>query len=538
MVRSHCLGRDVCVVGPKGQGKSELAREFGRLLGYDQGGRTELICCYKDMSPRDLLMHRSTSEESGDTEWAPSALVHAARGGGLAAVLDGVHRLTDDTLGVLASLCSDREAQLFDGTRLVAHHRFDRLVADMVAGEGVAEGMTEAVAAERLERDLGLLRVHESFRMLALAESPKTNERHRWLQSETLPLFAFQVLPDISLVDKVKFVTDGMTAESMTPSTHRAQQVLGRLAERLESTSAGTNDADSNDQLSLRQIKRVWEGLGADTARAEFNLAPWDAAHAEEEVRRRIWLTQLADFSPKAIQDGLTAALDHACNNAAAVVSLPEPTTESTVGNTVETSADGLRVRIGSTELPIRAPARPELVPDPYPFFDVPAHVGYLENMARDLVDRVGGSSPLLLIGDQGTGKNKLTDRLLQLLGLEREYMQLHRDSTVQSLTVVPTLTDGKLEWVDSPLVNAVKYGRVAVIDEADKAPTETVVVLKSLVEDGSMLLSDGRRIVSPKPGISTNPDDILVHPDFKMIVLANRPGFPFLGNDFFREVE
>lgn len=26
----------------------------------------------------------------------------------------------------------------------------------------------------------------------------------------------------------------------------------------------------------------------------------------------------------------------------------------------------------------------------------------------------------------------------------------------------------------------------------------------------------------------------ILVHPNFRMIVLANRPGFPFLGNDFF----
>ena len=26
----------------------------------------------------------------------------------------------------------------------------------------------------------------------------------------------------------------------------------------------------------------------------------------------------------------------------------------------------------------------------------------------------------------------------------------------------------------------------------------------------------------------------VLIHPDFRMIVLANRPGFPFLGNDFF----
>lgn len=29
-------------------------------------------------------------------------------------------------------------------------------------------------------------------------------------------------------------------------------------------------------------------------------------------------------------------------------------------------------------------------------------------------------------------------------------------------------------------------------------------------------------------------PNTIVLHPDFRMIVLANRPGFPFLGNDFF----
>lgn len=29
-------------------------------------------------------------------------------------------------------------------------------------------------------------------------------------------------------------------------------------------------------------------------------------------------------------------------------------------------------------------------------------------------------------------------------------------------------------------------------------------------------------------------PNAIVMHPGFRMIVLANRPGFPFLGNDFF----
>ena len=31
--------------------------------------------------------------------------------------------------------------------------------------------------------------------------------------------------------------------------------------------------------------------------------------------------------------------------------------------------------------------------------------------------------------------------------------------------------------------------------------------------------------------------DAIPIHSDFRMIVLANRPGFPFLGNDFYAAV-
>jgi hypothetical protein len=50
------------------------------------------------------------------------------------------------------------------------------------------------------------------------------------------------------------------------------------------------------------------------------------------------------------------------------------------------------------------------------------------------------------------------------------------------------------------------------------------------------MILSDGRRLVphSDRQAHSVSPSIIPVHPDFRMIILANRPGFPFLGNDFF----
>ena len=49
--------------------------------------------------------------------------------------------------------------------------------------------------------------------------------------------------------------------------------------------------------------------------------------------------------------------------------------------------------------------------------------------------------SHLLLLGEQGVGKNKLADKLLELLNAEREYIQLHRDTTVASLTQVSPFT-------------------------------------------------------------------------------------------------
>ena len=55
------------------------------------------------------------------------------------------------------------------------------------------------------------------------------------------------------------------------------------------------------------------------------------------------------------------------------------------------------------------------------------------------------------------------------------------------------------------------------------------------------MLLSDGRQLVNSAVVVSTpsiaSAQIIPIHPNFRVFVLANRPGFPFLGNDFFREV-
>lgn len=66
----------------------------------------------------------------------------------------------------------------------------------------------------------------------------------------------------------------------------------------------------------------------------------------------------------------------------------------------------------------------------------------------------------------------------MHLLGWEREYMQLHRDTTVQSLTVTPALRDGVISYDDSPVVNAVKYGRILVVRINTNIYTDLLLLL------------------------------------------------------------
>ena len=57
----------------------------------------------------------------------------------------------------------------------------------------------------------------------------------------------------------------------------------------------------------------------------------------------------------------------------------------------------------------------------------------------------------------------------------------------------------------------------------------EVVCVLKALSEDGELSLSDGRTIVRPDSP-ARHGNVVRMSPDFRLIVLANRPGYPFMG--------
>lgn len=172
----------------------------------------------------------------------------------------------------------------------------------------------------------------------------------------------------------------------------------------------------------------------------------------------------LARFLPAIVKQ----ALEDCCNRAGIVP------TKSIVDENVKCQIIGNTVQIGNTVVERYNTTALTKVPDVL-FYDVPQHVALLENLLQDF----SLGQHLLLVGNQGVGKNKIVDRLLQLLNRPREYIQLHRDTTVQTLTLQPMVRDGKVVYEDSPLVQAVKLGHVLVVDEADKAPTHVTCILK-----------------------------------------------------------
>ncbi|KAI7898653.1 AAA domain-containing protein [Cokeromyces recurvatus] len=497
MVLVHAGGKDICLIGTqKGVGKSALVRHFARNLGYT----IDYIPLYRDMSSRDLLQRRSTTP-TGDTVWENSLLVEAAIHGHLA-VLDGIEALSYGTLNTLQRLCSERETQLPDGTRFVSSKRYAQLMSQQPR---------ESLETKRI------FPIHPSFRIVALARAGLSGQMDTkagsWLTAEILSMFHFIVVDTLPSHEEQEV----LTALSPGVDERKLQQLL-TFSRRLRRDKDETIRLLSS-ALSTRQLIRICRRL---------------SYFENESLYASIQKAALSRFMPTVAREALETVMIangiYPPSKKKSSDNTPPPVVEEI--EVLPSRQSPEQIRIGNVIQPVFKGGDPMLIPHVV-FHENPAHTEILKEMLKDY--QLGDH--LLLIGNQGVGKNKLADYFLQLLQLPREYIQLHRDSTVQTLTTTPAIVNGVLTYQDSALIKAVREGTILVVDEADKAPTYVTAVLKSLVEDGQMVLGDGRRIISKETDLQEGGAHILVHPNFRMIVLANRPGYPFLGNDFYREI-
>ncbi|KAK0400469.1 hypothetical protein QR680_015263 [Steinernema hermaphroditum] len=470
MTLSHSKG-DFCLLGTRGSGKTKVIEEFARRFGY----HTNTVILYQDMNSRELVQQRRMLP-NGDTIWEDSQLVESAKKGHLS-VLDGIERVHWSSVEMISSLIYHRQLQLPDGSKLVGEQQFEKLKEAMKLSE-----------QELNER--GVHKIPDTFRIIATGD----DNAKKWLNDQILSLFVFHNLKPFSVAQQLHVVTQ------LVPNCDKrvADQLLSFVHKLSNSTDAGMRGVAAS--LSLRKIVNIME---------RHSLF-----RGEECIHDAISRAALGRFLPAVTKNAFESALIDAGF-------APKHADQKAMSNWKQKLIDiGAKTK-NSAEMQT-------MVPDIL-FYDNKQHLQVMDDMAKDF--QLGHH--LLLIGNQGVGKNKITDRFLQLINRPRQYMQLHRDTTVQSLTVQSTVEKGKLKYDDSPLVKAVREGLVLVIDEADKAPLHVIAVLKSLLDSGVLYLSDGRRI-QPHGMESFGGHEIEIHPDFRVIMLANRPGFPFLGNDLF----
>lgn len=489
MVQLHALGRDILLVpaqlvGPPSHASSSKAtciQLFAALLGY----RVETVWLWRDVTGTELTMRRATTPD-GATVWQPAPLTRGVLEGAL------VHLAGIDVLGPtidsLARLTNDRELDLWEGTRL-------SLGASAPLRTGDVCGLP---ATTRV-----------------VASAPKIGD---WLSESVATLFATLPSPPMS-EDEERRVVAARADVADLALLDRLFAFAARYRTQAADASGGLHKAR---QLGTRQLVRV--------AR---RLQRWP----DEDLYALLWRNQLCDFLPRTVRDVVddllrsSGLVPHGTEGAVQYIPPLELSAPELDAHTLRFRDMRGRERLAVPRYAWRKvdPNGAALVPNAHGTFH---HNAQQTRLMYALVqDLAVLGEHVLLMGAQGTGKNKVMDQMLELLDRPREYIQLNRDSTVGELLQRAYLEDGQLRYADSPLVRALRLGRVAVVDEVDKASASVSAVFKSLAERGELTLPDGRRVV-PRSAANAS-DAIQVHPDFRLVLLANRPGWPFLGNSF-----
>ena len=290
---------------------------------------------------------------------------------------------------------------LFDGRRFVAEARFLAMMRE--------QRLSEQQMAQRR-----LYPIHRAFRILSTVIPPSfvasggpsvslSSGGTAWLTSEFIQLFHFHQChlsqQCSSVANLLSTVVPGSSA-----TINNKLQALSLSWKSLQQDPV----MQLKQTLSLRQMMRV----------ARHCIAwPLDAFYVIEQVA-------MIRFTPATVRELLTKIVYKAG------FSQGKGSQRS-----VTISQSKSLLRIGSATIEVKPALLPELVPKAL-FFDIGKHTLVLEALLKSFA--LG--EHILLIGTQGVGKNKLADRLLELMQREREYIQLHRDTTVQTLTLSPVI--------------------------------------------------------------------------------------------------
>lgn len=141
-------------------------------------------------------------------------------------------------------------------------------------------------------------------------------------------------------------------------------------------------------------------------------------------------------------------------------------------------------------------------------------YVSPTPNLFDDILIAISLKKPVLLKGPSGSGKTRLAQSISALFQQPMQSVNCSVDLDAEALLGFKTIVtkDGQslIEFVDGPVVTAMKRGHILYIDEINMAKPETLPILHSLLDHRRML---------------TNPftgEVIVAHEDFSVISAIN----------------
>lgn len=134
---------------------------------------------------------------------------------------------------------------------------------------------------------------------------------------------------------------------------------------------------------------------------------------------------------------------------------------------------------------------------------------------AHDVLRGLVDGDRIMLVGPPGVGKTAMIANACARMRWPMTRFNGNRDVTAGDFVGTYEARNGATEWVDGPLVRAMKQGHVLVLDEYDHMPSECSSVMHSVLEHGGSLtiVANGGEVVRP-------------HANFRVVATANTGGF------------
>ena len=149
----------------------------------------------------------------------------------------------------------------------------------------------------------------------------------------------------------------------------------------------------------------------------------------------------------------------------------------------------------------------PEIVVDKTKAMYVPRkNANYIKHGCFEIVKRVvetGEFCPIYVVGDSGNGKTLSIEQACAQARRELIHVNITCETSEEDLIGTFTLKDGNLEWVDGPVVLAMRRGAVVLCDELDAADVGRIMCLQNILNGGSIYIKKTNEIVVPKHGFT-----------------------------------